>query len=266
MIENNIPKNLSLKEHFNKKDFSMFLGSTFYLLKNLKKEKFIDCVITSPPFKFPNTSYDENIEKHVDLFNLMIPFLRDGANIIYQTGSLTKSTVDLDTMITNKILNHCKDIHLNKKIILLTGDESFGNSYAKSMYGDMNFKGSYQTILWFSKGKSHFVNDKAFSMPDVIDMKRAFEKENDTDYMVNLPNKFYRTMIELFTREGDIIFEPFAGSHNVIDEALSAHRKIFTSEKSIFFVESAVANIYKAGHTNYFDDKDCLLFNGDLEC
>ena len=222
-----------------------------HTLKKLKDNS-IDCVITSPPYNMNlrirngkycsrqiveeiSTKYEEFAD-NLDLnfynvfhSNVLSELLRVSDLVFYNIQIVTGSKKSVFKMIGD-YADYLKDIVIWDK------------GHAEPSIGSGILNKRTELILIFSKEDSISRKfDKAqFKRGSLNDIWLIPKEKNQTEkHKALFPQKLVQTIIENFTKENDIIYDPFMGLGTTGIVAKSMNRRFIGSEISQNYVEIA---------------------------
>ncbi len=237
-------------------------------LSTLKKfkENSIDCVITSPPYnmnlrirngkycsrqivKELSTKYNDFAD-NLDLnfynvfhSNVLSELLRVSDLIFYNIQIVTGSKKSVFKMIGD-YADYLKDIVVWDK------------GHAEPSIGSGILNKRTELILIFSKENSisrQFENPQ-FKRGSLDDIWLIPKEKNQTEkHKAIFPQKLVQTIIENFTKENDIIYDPFMGLGTTGIVAKSMNRKYIGSEISQDYVEIANKKIAEQNELPLFE-------------
>ena len=211
-----------------------------------------DLIITDPPYgvDFKNSFYDDskdsvfsNIDKWLEI---MFNTLKDGGHCY-----IFVPTLEIDKWIISS-----KEAGFNFKNILTTRQKT--NNPSKN-----NFKIDNQMILFLTKGKGNAFNEIDYQLTSEAwykDKRNKNPKKYSYQYSsifsffsVNINSKkihpneksvsFLELLIELSSKEGDIVYDPFLGSGATAYAATNLNRFILGSEQDKRYFEYIVSNL-----------------------
>ena len=216
-------------------DYAIWNGDVEDFLKALPQKPTFDLIVSSPPYNI-GKSYEskKTLEKYLEwqerIIDLMIPLLKDTGSLCWQVGNFVDNGViaPLDIEFAPIFKKH--GLQLRNRIIW-----HFGHG----LHNRHRFSGRYETIMWYTKtddyvfdldpvrvpakypGKKHFKGPKAgklsgnplgknpedvWSIPNV--KSNHIEK---TDHPCQFPVGLIERLVLSMSKEGDLVFDPFAG-------------------------------------------------------
>jgi adenine-specific DNA-methyltransferase len=216
-------------------DYAIWNGDVEDFLKALPQKPTFDLIVSSPPYNI-GKSYESKkaLEKYLEwqerIIDLMIPLLKDTGSLCWQVGNFVDNGViaPLDIEFAPIFKKH--GLQLRNRIIW-----HFGHG----LHNKHRFSGRYETIMWYTKtddyvfdldpvrvpakypGKKHFKGPKAgklsgnplgknpedvWSIPNV--KSNHIEK---TDHPCQFPVGLIERLVLSMSKEGDLVFDPFAG-------------------------------------------------------
>lgn len=210
-------------------------GDAEAYLDSLPQDKKFDLVVTSPPYNLgkeyeERAPLDQYLSWQERIINKVIPHVSENGSICWQVGNYVEngSIWPLDIELAPIFRN--KGLHLRNRIVW-----HFGHG----LHTQKRFSGRYEVILWFTKSDNYAFNLDAVRIPSKYPSKRYFKGPKAGQYSSNpkgknpedvweIPNvksnhvektihpcQFPVGLIERLvlsmTKEGDIVFDPFAG-------------------------------------------------------
>jgi len=145
-------------------------------------DNYLQLVVTSPPY-FIGKEYDtsksiNDFEKlHMNLFDLLVPKIKDGGSLCWQTGYHVESNsiIPLDYIIYS-LLNNYKELNLRNRIIW---------TYGHGLHSQKRLSGRHEVILWFSKGDNYTFNLDAIRVPQKYPGKKYYKGGKKGEYSGN---------------------------------------------------------------------------------
>ena len=183
----------------------------------------VDYVLFSPADITDNMEGITNYDQYWDFMKGIFEKLTNISDIV--TVIITDRKIDSEILQKHtEVIKIFKDLgwkHKHHKIWV--------KSYKSNMYV-LN----YNHIMTFVS-KNHKMPKSAMNFPDVF----HFEIKNARHYPVDLP----MTLIDAYTKEGDIIYDPFIGSGTTAMACMGLGRKCIGSEIMSDIYEECVKNI-----------------------
>ena len=296
-IHRNIKKGFSFTEYFKENNNFLWSGDTSKMLEKAKKEKFVDLLVTSPPYNigksYENDKHlDDYRKEHKDFLAIVTEYLKPSGSICYQLGNYIKkdgSIYPLD-YIFHEIFEEL-GYKLKNRIIW-----SFGHG----LHAQNRFSGRYEIINWYVKN-----NDYTFNLDDIrvkqkYPGKRFYKGPNkgkissnkkgknpsdfwndiprDVDVWIDIPNvrgnhiektdhpcqfpiALVERLVKALTNKNEIVFDPYMGVGSAGAAANINDRKFLGSDLDNNFVITAKKRISEAinGNLRYREDKP--IFN-----
>ena len=270
-------KNFNLTEFFNKNDELLWRGDASKLLSSLPKTRFIDLVVTSPPYNI-GKAYEEKqtIEEYFvnqrKIIEAIDSMMKKNSSICWQVGNhITKDGILPLDFGFHEIFNDL-GYSLKNRIIW-----KFGHGF----HARNRLSGRYEVVLWYTKGANYTFNLDEIRVPSKYPGKRYYKgpqkgkissnplgknpedvweipnvKGNHpekTDHPCQFPVGLVEKLILGFSNKGDIVFDPFMGVASAGVAALIHNRKFIGSDIDSSYVKTAVERIknFKAGTLNY---------------
>lgn len=270
-------KNFNLSEFLKKNDGLLWRGDASKLLSALPKTRFIDLVVTSPPYNI-GKAYEEkqSIEQYFlnqrKIIEAIDSVMKENSSICWQVGNhITKDGILPLDFGFHEIFNSL-GYSLKNRIIW-----KFGHGY----HARNRLSGRYEVVLWYTKGTNYTFNLDAIRVPSKYPSKRYYKgpkkgkissnplgknpedvweipnvKGNHpekTNHPCQFPIGLIEKLILGFSNKGDIVFDPFMGVASAGVAALIHNRKFIGSDIDSSYVKTAVNRIksFKAGTLNY---------------
>jgi len=260
---------------------TIIYGDTLKIISHLTgkiKENSIDHIITDPPFAINleknQPTYNRKKENVIGGYiewdtikysNNMLFFLFASSIICKKTANIIIFTSWNNLPIFFEALNHK---------FIRTEYNYQGHIIWKYQFGMRNNKiitGHYH-IHWLTltrnKNKKEIVfnrdcrfpptskENKKLSYADrysVWEIKKKYKK-NQLKYTTELPSELCDKLIQYFTKEGDIVLDPFAGGGNIGASALKHNRIPLSIELNHKVIPYMINNIYKNKEKNILKD------------
>lgn len=216
-------------------EHAIWNGDVEAFLKSLPKKPTFDLVVSSPPYNI-GKSYESKkaLEKYLEwqerIIDLIIPLLKDTGSLCWQVGNFVDNGVIAPLDIEFAPIFKKRGLQLRNRIIW-----HFGHG----LHNKRRFSGRYETIMWYTKtddyvfdldpvrvpakypGKKHFKGPKAgklsgnplgknpedvWSIPNV--KSNHVEK---TEHPCQFPVGLIERLVLSMSKEGSLVFDPFAG-------------------------------------------------------
>ena len=250
MADINIIRNKKQINKINLDQNAIFAMDVEQFLDSLPMEPIFDLVVTSPPYNI-GKEYEKKVEleKYVEWQKRIIQKiylrLKDTGSICWQVGNYVENgsimPLDIELAPIFKELN----MHLRNRIIW-----HFGHG----LHNQTRFSGRYEVVMWYTKTDNYTFNLDPVRIPSKYPGKRSYRGENkgklsgnplgkNPEDVWDIPNvkgnhvekeehpcQFPVGLIERLvlsmTNEGDLVFDPFAGTASSGVAAL-LHRRSF---------------------------------------
>lgn len=250
MADINIIRNKKQINKINLDQNAIFAMDVEQFLDSLPVEPIFDLVVTSPPYNI-GKEYEKKVEleKYVEWQKRIIQKiylrLKDTGSICWQVGNYVENgsimPLDIELAPIFKELN----MHLRNRIIW-----HFGHG----LHNQTRFSGRYEVVMWYTKTDNYTFNLDPVRIPSKYPGKRSYRGENkgklsgnplgkNPEDVWDIPNvkgnhvekeehpcQFPVGLIERLvlsmTNEGDLVFDPFAGTASSGVAAL-LHRRSF---------------------------------------
>lgn len=223
----------------------------------------VDLIVSSPPY-FMGKEYDrsakyEDFEKeHRELAPELVRILRTGGSLCWQTGMHVRNgaSVPLD-FLAYAAFSADRSLTLRNRIVW---------HFEHGEHARKRFSGRYETVLWFTKGDDYYFDLDAVRVPQKYPGKRHYKGPKKGEHSGNpfgknpgdmwaIPNVKAKHMektvhpcqfpvglpqrlVRALTREGDLVFDPFAGVSSAGIAAVVEQRRFLGSE-----IESKYARV-----------------------
>ncbi len=179
------------------------LGDFAELSKNIP-DNYVDLIFTDPPYK------EEDIPKYEELGKIAQRVLKPGGSLITYLGHY--ALLEIGEKLKKSGLKYWWIMHV-------------GHTGAKAKMWKQNLWVCWKPLLWFVKGEkpnphSEELYDSIRSEPPDKSKHHWSQSTVEAEYI-----------IRRFTKENDIVFDPFVGSGTTVLAALSLKRKTLSFEK-----------------------------------
>ena len=268
-IVKRINKNFSFKDYFNKNNNFLWSGDSKKMLEKAKKEKFIDLLVTSPPYNIGKSyeqikSIDEYFEEHKSFLHYVCDFLKPNASICYQLGNYIDkngSIYPLDYGF-HKIFEQL-GFKLKNRIVW-----HFGHGF----HARKRFSGRYEIICWYVKNDNYTFNLDNIRVKQKYPGKTFYRGPkkgkissnplgmNPSDVWLDIPhvvgNHIEKTnhpcqfpialivrLIRALTNENEVVFDPYMGVGSAGAAANMENRKFLGSDLDHSYVVTAKERI-----------------------
>jgi adenine-specific DNA-methyltransferase len=253
-------------------------GDALDFLKDLPA-KTVSLVVTSPPYNL-GKEYERKralelyLEEQSVVIAELVRVLKDEGSICWETGNFVDDgeVFPLDMFFYNIFKKH--GMQLRNRIIW-----HFGHG----LHGSKRFSGRYETILWFTKTDDYVFNLDSVRVPSKYPGKTHFKGPNrgkpsgnplgknpsdvwqavSQDWesgMWDIPNvksnhpeksvhpcQFPVELVErcvlALTKEGDWVFDPYAGVASTLIAGINHNRRVMGCEKEASYVRAAKERI-----------------------
>jgi adenine-specific DNA-methyltransferase len=249
-------------EYNPKAEVILYEGNTLNLLKTIP-DKSIALVVTSPPYNL-GKSYEKksSIREYLDFQSEVIKecvrLCKDNGSICWQVGNYVDNgeIIPLD-IILYPIFTRA-NLHLRNRIVW-----SFGHG----LHSSKRFSGRYEVILWFTKSDEYVFNLDAVRVPQKYPEKKYFKgpkrgllsgnplgknpgdvweipnvKANHVEKTIHpcqFPVELIERLILSFTKENDMVLDPFIGAGSTAIAALMHNRKVVGADTEPQYLEIA---------------------------
>lgn len=211
-------------------------GDALTVLRNVE-DSVIDFIITDPPY---GIDFQSNLRKETPklakIANDKTPFIwwiYDAFRILTDGGGiLCFSRWDVQQVFMDAM----KTAGFTVKTVIIWDKVNHG-------MGDLtgNFAPSYETCIFATKGKYTFPGKRP---RDVIQVPRV--NSSKIIHPNEKPVELMKQLIEITTKPGDLVLDPFAGSGTTLVAAILSGRRYMGVEISPEHYETAQRRIYEA--------------------
>lgn len=214
---------------------ALWRGDSEAFLSGLPEEPLFDLVVSSPPYNI-GKSYETKddlscyLEWQERIIDLIIPRLKTTGSICWQVGNFVDNgqISPLDIEFAPIFKKH--RLQLRNRIIW-----HFGHG----LHSRRRFSGRYETVMWYTKSDDYFFDLDPVRVPSKYPGKRHFKgpkkgmvsgnplgknpedvwnipnvKSNHvekTEHPCQFPVGLIERLVLSMSREGDLVFDPFAG-------------------------------------------------------
>lgn len=239
-------------------------------LDSLPESPIFDLVVTSPPYDI-GKPYEkvcplkDYVAWQAEIIKKIVARMKENGSICWQVGNYVNDGCVRPLDIELAPIFYDLGLKLRNRIIW-----TFGHG----MHAKRRFSGRHETILWFTKGDEYTFNLDAVRVPAKYPGKRHFKGarrgelsgnplgKNPEDVW-NIPNVvgnhiektahpcqfpvgLVQRLVLALTNEGELVFDPFAGSASTAVAALSCNRNFVGTEIDRDYCKIARARIAKA--------------------
>lgn len=251
----------------------IYNGDCLELLQELPDDS-VQTIITSPPYNI-GKSYEERVEfenyleQQREVIKECYRVLNDEGSIFWQVAVYTKNGhhYPLDVKFF-PIFEEIGFIPRNRII----WPKSHG------LHGKIRFSARHETMLWFTKTEDHFFNVDPVRIPQKWPNKKSYEgpdkgevtsnpdgknpgdvwdighvkwnHEEQTVHEAQFPEKLVKRALLSTTREGDLVFDPYAGSGTVPHVAQENDRDFLGAEKEYRYWKVSQLRLVKRPDAN----------------
>lgn len=249
------------------------------IIRNSRVEEFLDSLPELPIFDLVDTSPPYDIGKpyerirplkdyvawQAEIIKKIVVRMKDNGSICWQVGNYVNDGCVRPLDIELAPIFYNLGLKLRNRIIW-----TFGHG----MHAKRRFSGRHETILWFTKGDNYTFNLDAVRVPSKYPGKRHFKGAHkgelsgnplgkNPEDVWNVPNVvgnhiektahpcqfpvgLVQRLVLALTNEGEIVFDPFAGSASTAVAALSCNRNFVGTEIDRGYCKIARRRIEKA--------------------
>jgi DNA modification methylase len=253
-------------------------GDTLAFLRTLESNS-VNLVVTSPPYNVgkeyeTQTSIEKYLETQEDIIRQLVRVTSDTGSICWQVGNYVHNGEVFPLDIYYYQIFKKYNLSLRNRIIW-----RFGHG----LHAKNRFSGRYETILWFTKGKSYTFNLDDVRIPSKYPGKRHFKGEkkgelsgnpkgknpedfwdilaNEWDELVwSIPNvkanhpektghpcqypiELVERLVLALTNPGDTVLDPFAGVSSSLIAALKHARHAIGVDKEKSYIDLGIERI-----------------------
>ena len=223
-------------------------GDCLMVMKKIKPGS-VDCIITSPPYNV-GKEYEEQLtlEEYLKFIEKFIEncyvVLKDGGRICINVGNMGRSPyIPLTTYFNNLLLKHN---FLMRGEIIWNKSASVGSSTAWGSWKSPSnpcLRDTHEYLLMFSKQDYKHTGDKSMITiskdqfmeytKSIWNMSTERSRVHPAPFPVELPMR----VIQLYSFEGDIVLDPFAGSGTTGIACKEAGRNYILIEKEKKYID-----------------------------
>ncbi len=176
----------------------------------------IDLLLTDPPWDVAKKEYEKG--NGLELVKSLLPDLKR----IMKSGRHLLFDLSFQTMFNfhNEIIKY---FTYRQPIILYCNNQMGHRSYAGWNH--------FRTILWYCTNREDGSPTPVIrKYRDVIEFPMKSSKHQDWKYPNPKDVESYKTLIRMFSKENDMIFDPFLGSGTTVIAALKEGRRVLGCE------------------------------------
>lgn len=233
---------------------AIWRGDSEAFLVGLPEKPLFDLVVTSPPYNI-GKSYEtkDELSRYLEwqerIIDLIVPRLKNSGSLCWQVGNFVENgqISPLDIEFAPIFKKH--KLQLRNRIIW-----HFGHG----LHSRRRFSGRYETVMWYSKSDEYFFDLDPVRVPSKYPGKRHFKgpkkglvsgnplgknpedvwnipnvKSNHvekTEHPCQFPVGLIERLVLSMSREGDLVFDPFAGVASAGVAALLHGRRFWGCE------------------------------------
>lgn len=256
---------------------ALWRGDCEAFLSGLPESAVFDLVVTSPPYNI-GKSYESKgaLESYLKwqetVIDLIVPRLKDGGSLCWQVGNFIDNgqIAPLDIEFSPIFKKH--GLKLRNRIVW-----HFGHG----LHNRKRFSGRYEVVMWYTKGDDYHFDLDAVRVPSKYPGKRHFKgpkkgqvsgnplgknpedvwsipnvKSNHiekTDHPCQFPVGLIERLVLSLTKQGDLVFDPFAGVASSGVASLLHGRRFWGCELDHGFSATGLARLNDTidGHVKY---------------
>ena len=250
----------------------LWKGDVKELLKYLPQEEKYDLIVTSPPYNIGKeyelrNSVDEYLIWQEGIIDEIIPRLKETGSICWQVGNYVEngSILPLDIEFAPIFRKH--GLKLRNRIIW---------HYGHGLHTRRRFSGRYEVIMWYTKSddyyfdldpvrvRSKYPGKKYFSGPkkgqysgnprgknpsDVWDIPNVKSNHVEkTEHPCQFPVGLIQRLVLSMTKQGETVFDPFAGSGSSGVASLIHDRRFVGCEIDAEYAKTAHRRLKEAAN------------------
>lgn len=246
---------------------ALWRGDSEAFLSGLPEEPLFDLVVTSPPYNI-GKSYEtkDDLSRYLEwqerIIDLIIPRLKKTGSICWQVGNFVDNgqISPLDIEFAPIFKRH--RLQLRNRIIW-----HFGHG----LHSRRRFSGRYETVMWYTKSDDYFFDLDPIRVPSKYPGKRHFKgpkkgmvsgnplgknpedvwnipnvKSNHiekTEHPCQFPVGLIERLVLSMSREGDLVFDPFAGVASAGVASLLHGRRFWGCEVDEGFASTGIERL-----------------------
>jgi DNA modification methylase len=206
------------------------------------KEDSVDLILTDPPWDVAKKEYEigNGLELVVKLLPDFKRIMRVGRHLLFDLSFQTM--FDFHKEIS-------KYFTYRQPIIL----------YCNNQMGHRSFAGwnHFRTILWYCTNREDGTPTPIITRyRDVIEFPMKTSKNEDWKYPNPKNVESYKTLIRMFSKENDVVFDPFLGSGTTAIASSLENRKFIGCELNTDYYNIAIKRICNIKLMNSIDKED----------
>lgn len=256
-------------------DYTLFNGDVLDFLPSIPDGS-VDLLITSPPYNLgkryeTKVSIEQYLAAQEQVIAQLVHKLADTGSLCWQVGNFVDDGEVFPLDIYYYSLFKGKfDLHLRNRIIWFFGH---------GLHASKRFSGRYETLLWFTRSDQYTFDLDSVRVPSKYPGKRHYKGKqigkpsgnplgkNPSDVWELVANEFDCGLMDIpnvksnhpektvhpcqfpvelaercvlaFTREGDTVFDPYAGVGSSLIASLKHGRRALGSEKEADYCQIA---------------------------
>jgi len=263
----------------NIRDLEADIAKNKAVIRNSRAEELLDSLPESPIFDLVVTSPPYDIGKPYEKVQPLKDYVAWQAEIIKKIVVRTKESGSICWQVGNYVNDGCvRPLDIELAPIFYGLGLKLRNriiwTFGHGMHAKRRFSGRHETILWFTKGDDYTFNLDAVRVPSKYPGKRHFKGTHkgelsgnplgkNPEDVWNIPNVvgnhiektahpcqfpvgLVRRLVLALTNEGELVFDPFAGSASTAVAALSCNRNFVGTEIDRGYCKIARTRIAKA--------------------
>lgn len=246
---------VTIAEQYNEDaDVVLYHGDCLELLKQIP-EGSAQLIVTSPPYNIgkkyeQRSTLDRYLADQRRVIARCVELLRDGGSICWETGNHIvgpQEILPLDVALFPMFAEH--GLRLRNRIVW---------HFEHGLHCSKRFSGRYETILWFTKGKSYAFNLDPVRVPQKYPGKKQYKGPNAGKYSCHplgknpgdvwiIPNvkhnhvektihpcqfpvELVERLVVALTSEGDLVLDPYMGVGSTAVAAIRHGRRAAGAE------------------------------------
>lgn len=237
---------------------TMYNGDCLDLLKSLPDES-IQTIITSPPYNIgkrydDDLPFEDYLQVHREVIEECYRVLTEEGSIFWQVAVFTKDGHHYPLDV--KFFPIFEDIGFIPRNRIIW-PKSHG------LHGKIRFSCRHETMLWFTKSEDHYFDVDPVRIPQKWPNKKSYSgddkgevtsnpdgknpgdvwdighvkwnHEEQTVHRAQFPEALVKRALLSTSREGDVVFDPYAGSGTVPTVAQSHNRRYLAAERDNYY-------------------------------
>lgn len=259
------------------KDYALSVGDTEKFLAGLPNVPLFDLIVSSPPYNIGKSYEKKNaLEEYLvwqgRIIAELVARLKPNGSLCWQVGNFVDNGHIVPLDIAFAPIFYAHGLKLRNRIIW-----HFGHG----LHSQRRFSGRYEVVLWFTKGDDYVFNLDAVRVPAKYPGKKHFKGPNagelsgnplgknpediweyapdvwsipnvkanhveKTEHPCQFPVGLIERLILALTKEGGLVFDPFAGVCSAGVAAAIHRRRFWGCELSTDYTKVGIKRLKEA--------------------